>query len=157
MNRDILEKPFGPEQIKQREGNFGKKLDYIEGHVVIQKLNDAFDAVWSFVILKHEILKETDEAIVLEAELAGVEREDIELSILGDVIIIEGRRRPVAPPGPVEFLRMERHHGRFRRLLEIPGAGDTARVRASYDNGVLRVLVPRIDERRGRRRRIEIE
>jgi len=100
---------------------------------------------------------ETDEAIVLEAELAGVEREDIELSILGDVIIIEGRRRPVAPPGPVEFLRMERHHGRFRRLLEIPGAGDTARVKASYDNGVLRVLVPRIDERRGRRRRIEIE
>ncbi len=70
MNRDILEKPFGPEQIKQREGNFGKKLDYIEGHVVIQKLNDAFDAVWSFVILKHEILK--DEVIVLGELSAGV-------------------------------------------------------------------------------------
>jgi len=71
MNRDILEKPFGPEQIKQREGNFGKTLDYIEGHVVIQKLNDAFDAVWSFVILKHEILKETDEVIVLGELGAG--------------------------------------------------------------------------------------
>jgi recombination DNA repair RAD52 pathway protein len=44
MNREILEKPFGPEQIKQREGNFGKMLDYIEGHAVIQRLNDAFDA-----------------------------------------------------------------------------------------------------------------
>jgi hypothetical protein len=31
MNREILEQPFGPEQIKQREGNFGKILDYIEG------------------------------------------------------------------------------------------------------------------------------
>ena len=41
MNRELLEKPFNPEQIKQREGNFGKKLDYIEGHVVIQRLNDA--------------------------------------------------------------------------------------------------------------------
>ena len=40
MNREILEKPFGPEQIKQREGNFGKMLDYIEGHTVIQRLND---------------------------------------------------------------------------------------------------------------------
>ena len=41
MNRDILEAPFAPEQIKQREGNFGKMLDYIEGHAVIQRLNDS--------------------------------------------------------------------------------------------------------------------
>jgi len=71
MNRDILEKPFGPEQIKQREGNFGKMLDYIEGHAVIQRLNDAFDADWSFVIIKHEIIKETDETIVLGELGAG--------------------------------------------------------------------------------------
>ncbi|BBO74557.1 hypothetical protein DSCW_19740 [Desulfosarcina widdelii] len=34
MKREILEQPFGPEQIKQREGNFGRMLDYIEGHEV---------------------------------------------------------------------------------------------------------------------------
>jgi len=65
MNREILEKPFDPGQIKQREGNFGKKLDYIEGHVIIQRLNDAFEAEWSFNVLKHEILKELDEVLVL--------------------------------------------------------------------------------------------
>ncbi len=70
MNRELLEKPFGPE-IKQREGNFGKTLDYIEGHVVIQRLNDAFDADWSFVIIKHEIIKETDEVIVIGELKAG--------------------------------------------------------------------------------------
>ena len=71
MNRQILEKPFSPEQIKQREGNFGKKLDYIEGHAVIQRLNDAFDADWSFAIIQHEILKETDEVIVQGELKAG--------------------------------------------------------------------------------------
>ena len=71
MNREILEKPFGPEQIKQREGNFGKMLDYIEGHAVIQRLNDAFDADWSFTIIRHDILKETDEVIVLGELKAG--------------------------------------------------------------------------------------
>ena len=65
MNRELLEKPFDPEQIKQREGNFGKMLDYIEGHTVVKRLNDAFDANWSFAILKHEILKDTDEVFVL--------------------------------------------------------------------------------------------
>ena len=38
MNRELLEKPFSPEQIKQRDGNFGKTLDYVEGHAIIQGL-----------------------------------------------------------------------------------------------------------------------
>jgi len=71
MKRDILEQPFGPEQIKQREGNFGKTLDYIEGHAVIQRLNDAFDADWSFNIVRHDILKDTDEVVVLGELKAG--------------------------------------------------------------------------------------
>jgi len=71
MNRQLLEKPFNPEQIKQRDGNFGKTLDYIEAHAVIQRLNDAFDADWNFRILKHEILKETDEVVVIGELSAG--------------------------------------------------------------------------------------
>jgi len=38
MNRELLEKPFAPEQIKQRDGNFGKTLDYVEGHAIIKWL-----------------------------------------------------------------------------------------------------------------------
>jgi hypothetical protein len=71
MNREILERPFGPEQIKQREGNFGKMLDYIEGHAVIQRLNDAFEGDWSFSILQHDVLKDSDEVIVLGELKAG--------------------------------------------------------------------------------------
>jgi hypothetical protein len=71
MNREILEKPFSPEQIKQREGSSGKMLDYIEGHAVIQRLNDAFDGDWSFTITRHEILKDTDEVVVIGELKAG--------------------------------------------------------------------------------------
>ena len=71
MNRQLLEQPFEPSQIKQREGNFGKMLDYIEGHAVIQRLNDAFESQWSFSIIRHEILKDTDEVIVLGELKAG--------------------------------------------------------------------------------------
>jgi hypothetical protein len=65
MNRQLLEKPFDKGQIKQREGIHGNLLDYVEGHTVIQRLNDAFDANWSFEILRHEILEEKDEVLVL--------------------------------------------------------------------------------------------
>ena len=54
MNRELLEKPFDKEQIKQRKGNFGDMIDYVETHAVIQRLNDAFDGQWSFEILSQE-------------------------------------------------------------------------------------------------------
>ena len=62
MNRQLLEAPFTPGQIKQRKGNFGRDLMYLEGHAVIQRLNDALDADWSFEIAEHHILQ--DEVLV---------------------------------------------------------------------------------------------
>ena len=54
MNRELLEKEFEKGAIKQRKGNFGATLDYIEAHAVIQRLNDAFEGEWSFEIVYHE-------------------------------------------------------------------------------------------------------
>jgi recombination DNA repair RAD52 pathway protein len=53
MNRALLEKPFDPAQIKQRQGYFGHILDYIEGHAVIARLNEAFDVNWTFEVTEH--------------------------------------------------------------------------------------------------------
>ena len=65
MNRELLEKPFPQEQIKQRIGTHGTVLDYVEGHTVIKRLNDAFDGKWSFEILRCKILEKEDEVVVL--------------------------------------------------------------------------------------------
>jgi hypothetical protein len=62
MNRQLLEQPFNQDQIKQRKGNFGRDLTYLEGHAVIQRLNDALEADWSFEILHHELFQ--DEVLV---------------------------------------------------------------------------------------------
>jgi hypothetical protein len=64
MNRELLEKPFDPTQIKQRRGRDGM-LDYVEGHAVIARLNEAFEGQWSFEIVRHDILEERDEILVL--------------------------------------------------------------------------------------------
>ena len=57
MNRELLEKPFAPAQIRQRKGRNGL-LDYVEGHSVIQRLNEALEGAWSFEIMHHEIREE---------------------------------------------------------------------------------------------------
>lgn len=65
----ILQNPFTDSQIKQRKGLWGKTLDYIEGHSVISRLNEAFESDWSFSIIEHHILDE--EVIVLGRLTAG--------------------------------------------------------------------------------------
>ena len=57
MNRSLLEKPFEPGQIRQRKGRNGL-LDYVEGHSVIHRLNEALEGAWSFEIVHHEIREE---------------------------------------------------------------------------------------------------
>lgn len=62
MKKDILCKPFSADQIRQRPGQHGKTLSYVETHAVIARLNEGCDA-WSFEIVKHEVL--ADEVIVV--------------------------------------------------------------------------------------------
>jgi Rad52/22 family double-strand break repair protein len=62
MNRELLEKPFEPAQIKQRQGRNGR-LDYVEGHSIVHRLNEALDGAWSFEITQHEVRE--DEVWVL--------------------------------------------------------------------------------------------
>ena len=63
MNRQLLEQPFDPKYIKQRKGNYGNMLDYIEAHVVINRLNEALDGNWSFEVSEYTQLG--DEVVVL--------------------------------------------------------------------------------------------
>ena len=62
MKRDVLTKPFRKDQLKQREGQRGKVLTYVDVAAVIERLNEACES-WSFEVMKHEI--QDGEAIVL--------------------------------------------------------------------------------------------
>ncbi len=62
MNPSILRQPFPPEVIKQRQGQGGKVLSYVETHTVIARLNEGCDC-WSFEIIEHQVLE--DEVVVV--------------------------------------------------------------------------------------------
>ncbi len=63
MKKDVLVRPFAPEQVRTRPGQGGKSYTYVETHAVIARLNEAADFDWSFEVVKHEVL--ADEVIVL--------------------------------------------------------------------------------------------
>lgn len=63
MDRELLEAPFAPEEIRSREGSHGETLDYVPGFVVIRRLNDSLGGDWSFEVVDHQIHE--DEVAVL--------------------------------------------------------------------------------------------
>ncbi len=99
---------------------------------------------------------ETPVDVVIEAELPGVEPEAVVVIAGEGLIVIEGTKQEEPGPGRVNFLCMERSFGVFRRVV-LPGASvDISRATAVCRDGILRVRVPKIEEKRGRVRVIPV-
>ncbi|MBN2311909.1 MAG: Hsp20/alpha crystallin family protein [Candidatus Hydrogenedentes bacterium] len=91
-------------------------------------------------------LKETADAYTIEADLPGVKKEDIELTVLDDTITIKGERKTEKEGKDAGYHCVERRYGGFQRRFRIPGGFDAAKVKADYEHGVLRVTLPKREE-----------
>lgn len=91
-------------------------------------------------------LYEEKDALVLRAELPGMKKDDIEISLHGDVLTLSGHRKEAALDGNAETYRAERFLGRFQRTLTLPIPVDSRNVNASYRDGILTVSLPKAEE-----------
>lgn len=96
-------------------------------------------------------LVETDDSLVLRADLPGVTEEDVAIEIQDGVLTISGERRADDEEKGEGFHRVERAFGRFSRSLALPQGTNPDRVDANFDNGVLEVRMPKPEERKPRR------
>jgi HSP20 family protein len=102
---------------------------------------------------------ETERTVEIVLDLPGVSAEAVRVLFKAGVVLIVGEKeRPdLTKRGPASFHLVERDFGRFARAVRIKSAIDGAKVSARLANGELRVVLPRIAERRGGGRIIPIE
>src|SRR5580698_7251499 len=84
----------------------------------------------------------TDSGLVIKVELAGMQRENLELTVEGNKLRISGQRPDGCRPPQCKFLVMEINYGAFESVIEVPEGCDLALGKAVYQNGFLRVDVP---------------
>jgi HSP20 family protein len=84
----------------------------------------------------------TDAGLVIKVELAGMRREELELTIEGNRLRISGHRPDGCRAPQCKFLVMEINYGAFETVLELPDGYDLAHAKAAYQNGFLRIDVP---------------
>lgn len=104
-----------------------------------------------------DVLRVEGEGYRVLVDLPGVQKDDLEVTTLGGELTVAGRRRPpeVAEAEGAESLRSERGHGTFRRSLRLPADVREDDVRATLEDGVLVIRIPRAEP--GDAQRVEID
>lgn len=92
-----------------------------------------------------------DEGVILTAELPGIEPDDLEISVLGETLTLSGSRNIDEADEDVKYHRRERSFGNFTRTVELPFTVDSEKVEAKFNNGVLHVMLPRVEEEKPRK------
>lgn len=140
----------------------------------LEELRDEFDRLWTSLTAAPPLhgwgvrsegvfpavnVRESGEAVTIEAELPGLDAGDVEISVTGDELVLKGSRPGDQPAGngeaesqpQVTWHRRERGSGTFERRIELPVAVDAAGVEARLVDGVLTVTCPKAPEAQPRR------
>lgn len=83
-----------------------------------------------------------EESIVIKVELAGIRREELEITVEGQRICVSGHRPDCCRAPKCRFQRMEINYGYFESVVDLPAGYDLSRAKASYQNGFLRIDIP---------------
>jgi HSP20 family protein len=89
-------------------------------------------------------ISETEQAFIIHAELPGVQKEDIKISISEDNILsISGEKKKSEQIQDKNFVRMERFYGTFRRTFTLPDHIQSSSIKADFTNGILEISLPK--------------
>lgn len=96
-----------------------------------------------------------DGEILVKAELPGVEKKDIDLSMTEDAVTIKGSTRHEEKEEKGDYYRSEISRGEFARTVALPAAVDCNKAKASFKDGILELVAPKLEARK--RRAVNIE
>jgi len=96
-------------------------------------------------------ISERKDAYLVTIELPGVEADDVEITFEDGLLTIQGERPFARDSSEQQFHRVERRYGAFRRAITLPAQVEAEQIEASFDNGVLQIVVPKMEEAKAKR------
>ena len=98
-------------------------------------------------------VEETNDELLLTAELPGLTEEDISIELENNVLCVSGEKREERTEGDEErrYHLWERRYGSFQRTFTLPRTVKADDIRAHFDKGILRVTMPKVAEAKGRK------
>lgn len=139
-------KPF--KEIGSFRGEMDRLWDRFPGQ---RPLFKSFTEEW----LPSMDISETKDNFIVKAELPGLEVKDVNVSISGDLLIIKGEKKKEKEEKGEHYHYVERYSGSFQRVFQIPTSVRGDKVKATFDKGVLKLTLPKIED--AKKKKIEIK
>ena len=118
--------------------------------------DDDFFAPMSFMQGNFNVdLKETDDIYQVEADLPGIQKGDIDIDFNNNYLMIRAKRNEAVEDKKENYVRRERHYGEFKRTFYIDNVDET-KIDASFKDGVLKVVLPKLNKGNNKSRKIDI-
>lgn len=101
-------------------------------------------------------VSESKDSLVVKADIPGMSKEDIHVSVQKDTLVIKGEKRQEKEVKEENFIRTERAYGSFYRAITLPETVDAANVKANYKNGVLELTLPKKEEAKPKEVKVDV-
>lgn len=102
-------------------------------------------------------LSEEEDKFVLHADVPGIDRKDIDISVTGNTLTIKGERKAEEKRKEKSYYYSERTFGSFHRAIELPSEVDPEKVTAAYKDGVLKVTVPKSERAKPKQIKVDVK
>jgi len=132
--------------------NFNNDLDHWFDNFFDFRNDDYVSAITPVVNVE-----ETENNFQISAELPGMEKKDIQISVENNVLSISGEKKFEDETKNKNYHRVERSYGKFHRSFKIPGGVDVNNIDASYKNGVLNLTLPKMEEAKPKQIEVKVK
>ncbi|KTC65413.1 heat shock protein, Hsp20 family (plasmid) [Legionella adelaidensis] len=102
-------------------------------------------------------IKEEKDHYIVKADIPGVEKENIHVSLENNVLCIKGERKQETKEEREGYSRIERVQGQFYRRFALPDTTDETKIKAKYKKGVLEIVIPKRENARSKNIEVRIE
>ncbi len=100
---------------------------------------------------------EAENEVVIKAEVPGMEKNEIEISLEGDTLILKGEKKKEEKIEDKDYSYCERYYGSFARTVELPAGVQTDKVTAVLKNGVLNIRLPKLETAKKKEVKIKVD
>jgi HSP20 family protein len=100
---------------------------------------------------------ETSDSIVMKAELPGVSRDNIEIRVQDNTLMLKGERKFEREVKEENYLRIERSYGAFQRAFNLPTVVQQDKIKAVFKDGVLEVTMSKAEEEKPKQVKIDVK
>ena len=101
-------------------------------------------------------ISENEKSILIDAEIPGVPKENLKITLQDNILTIEGEKKKVTEEKEKNFYRAERSFGKFRRSFTLPVEVDSEHVDAKFNNGILEIALNKHEPKENKERIIEL-